>query len=319
MVATGFKTRTVYNPYDHATALTVAHAMAPADSYINSNRPPQNMACRSQLRNGSIKHCKRRGGRSKFRYGSHKDRIVDGSQSFSQYRDCKICKVKQYNASKIDSQKKKIPHRGHHPLCPVKKRPVLSPITAFVERTYARNMQPNHAPIERLSIQNSTNQGSSPQAISPFFLPCTSARQTTTHTQVIANPRAPKFDALNLFKDCSSMLTNPTSLRQELDKRMELFQEGQKFEFLQNKRYPATVGLMVDYIIDLVKVKRPTATMAPIPLTLESIEASNKYRQFFQEGTLYFEFPSEFNEQNSAPSPYYHSLEGQRFYYANWK
>jgi hypothetical protein len=31
----------------------VARAMAPVDSYINSNRPPQNMACRSQLRNGS--------------------------------------------------------------------------------------------------------------------------------------------------------------------------------------------------------------------------------------------------------------------------
>jgi hypothetical protein len=29
--------------------------MAPADSYINSNRPPQNMACRSQLLNGSTK------------------------------------------------------------------------------------------------------------------------------------------------------------------------------------------------------------------------------------------------------------------------
>ena len=76
---------------------------------------------------------------------------------------------------------------------------------------------------------------------------------------------------------------------------------------------------MIDYIIDLVKVKRPTTTQAPTSLTLESIEASNKYRQFFQEGNLYFEFPSEFNEQNSAPSPYYHSLEGQRFYYVDCK
>jgi hypothetical protein len=79
------------------------------------------------------------------------------------------------------------------------------------------------------------------------------------------------------------------------------------------------VGLMVDYIMDLIKVRRPTATQAPIPLTIESIEASNKYRQFFQEGKLYFEFLSEFNEQNSAPGPHYHSLEGQRFYYVDWK
>jgi hypothetical protein len=318
MVAAGSLTRTVNNPYAHPTALAVARAMAPADSYINSNRPPPNMACRSQLRNGSIKACRRRGGRSKFRFGSHQHRTVDGSRTFSQYRDCKICKVKQYNTNKSESQKKKIPHRGHHPLCPEKKRPVLTPLKAFVQRTYAANMRQNSTPIERLSIQNSTNQGNS-LAIDPFFIPWTSARQTTTPTQLRANPRAPKVDAFNLFKDCSDKLANPTSLRRELDKRMKLFQDGQQFEFLQNKRYPAAVGLMVDYIIDLVKAKRPTATQAPISLTLESIEASNKYRQFFQEGNLYFEFPKEFNEQDSGPSPYYHSLEGQRFYYVDWK
>ncbi len=120
MVATGFLTRTVNNPYAHPTTLAVARAMASPDSYINSNIPPLNMACRSQLRNGSIKACRRRGGRSKFGYGSHQNRTVDGSRPFSQFRNCKICKVKQYNTNKSESQKKKIPHRGHHPLCPEK-------------------------------------------------------------------------------------------------------------------------------------------------------------------------------------------------------
>ncbi len=45
--------------------------------------------------------------------------------------------------------------------------------------------------------------------------------------------------------------------------------------------YPATVGLMVDYVMDLVNAKRPKDTQAPIPLTLETIEASNRYRHFF--------------------------------------
>jgi hypothetical protein len=108
---------------------------------------------------------------------------------------------------------------------------------------------------------------------------------------------------MDLFKDLSSKLAHPTSLRRELDKGMQLFQEGQKFEFLQNKRYPATVGLMIDYIINLLKVKRSTATQAPISSTLESMEASKRYCQFFQEGNLYLEFPREFNEQNLTPSP----------------
>ena len=115
MVASSFSTRRVINPYAHPTALTVARALAPADSYINSNRPPViNMACQSNLRNGSIKSCKRRGGRSKFRYGNHHQRSVDGSRAFSQYRDCVICQVKLYSNNKIDSQKKKI-RRGPAP------------------------------------------------------------------------------------------------------------------------------------------------------------------------------------------------------------
>jgi hypothetical protein len=73
-------------------------------------------------------------------------------------------------------------------------------------------MRQNNAPIEPLSIQNSTNQGNS-LAIDPFFTPWTSARrQTTTSTQLRANPRAPKIEALNLFKDFANKLANPTSL-----------------------------------------------------------------------------------------------------------
>jgi hypothetical protein len=34
MVATSFSKRPIHNPYTHPTALTVARAMAPADSYI---------------------------------------------------------------------------------------------------------------------------------------------------------------------------------------------------------------------------------------------------------------------------------------------
>jgi hypothetical protein len=318
MVAAGSSNRGLINPYASPTTLALARAMAPADSYLNNNRPPQNMACRSQLRNGSTKTCRRRGGRSKFRYGSHSQRTLDGSRPFSQFRDCKICKVKQYNRDKSESEKKKIPHRGHHPLCPDKKKPVLSPMTEFVEHTSATNLRLNNAPIERVSIQNSTNQGNG-QVPNPFFTPCTSARQTTTPTPLIANPRAPSVDALNLLKDSANKLANPTNLRREIDKRMQLFIEGENFGFIQNKRYPPAVGLMIDYIIDLIKVKRPIATQAPISLTLETIEATNRYRQFFKEGNLFFEFPGEFNEQNSTPSPYYHSLEGQRFYYVDWK
>jgi hypothetical protein len=175
MVPTSFLNRPVNNPYAHPTALTVARAMAPADSYINSNtRPPQNMACRSQLRNGSTKTCRRWGGRTKFSYRSRQQRTLDGSRPSSQYRDCKICKVKQYNGDKSESQKKKIPHRGHHPIGPDKPRPEQSPMMEFVQHTFAMYIRLNNALIERVSMPS--NQVQNSQVANPFFIPRTSAR-----------------------------------------------------------------------------------------------------------------------------------------------
>jgi hypothetical protein len=318
MVSANITNGVILNPYAHPTALAVARASAPEDSFVNSNRPPFIMGCQSQVRNGSTKTCRRRGGRSKFSYRNQSQRTLDGSRPFLQFRDCQICKVKQYNIGRLESRKIKIPHRGHHPLCPDKKRPVQSPMTAFVHQTYAANIRLNSAPIERVLAENDTLQDNN-QLAHQFFVPRTSARQTTTPAPIVANPRAPRVEAINLFKDSAIKLANPTNLRRELDKRMELLKAGKNYDFLQNKRYPAAVGVMIDYIIDLIKVKRPIATQAPISVTLESMEAAKKYRQFFAEGNLYFEFPREFNEQNSTPSPYYHSLEGQRFYFVDWK
>jgi hypothetical protein len=116
---------------------------------------------------------------------------------------------------------------------------VQSPMTEFVQRSFAARIRLNNAPIESVSMPS--NQVQNSQVPNPFCIPRTSARQTTTPTPLIPNPRAPRVDAMDLFKDSSSKLAHPTSLRQELDKRMHLFQEGKNFfEFLQNNRYPAT-------------------------------------------------------------------------------
>jgi hypothetical protein len=104
-------------------------------------------------------------------------------------------------------------------------------MTEFVRRTFSANIQLNNAPIEHVSIQNLTNQVPNSQVPNPFFIPRTSARRMTTPPPLIANPRAPRVDAMDLFKDLSSKLAHPTSLRRELDKRMQLSQEGQKLEF----------------------------------------------------------------------------------------
>jgi hypothetical protein len=107
-------------------------------------------------------------------------------------------------------------------------------MTEFVQRTFAANIRLKNTSIERVSMPS--NQVQNSQVPNPFFIPRTSARQTTTPAPLIANPRAPRVDAMNLIKDLAEKLAHRTSLRRDLDKRMQLFQEGQKFEFLKNKR-----------------------------------------------------------------------------------
>jgi hypothetical protein len=140
-------------------------------------------------------------------------------------KSAKLSSIMQTN---LKAKKKKIPHRGHHPICPDKPRPVQSPMTEFVQHTFAANIRLNNAPIERVSMPSNEVQNS--QVPNPFLIPRTSARQTTTPTPLIANPRAPRVGEMDLFKDLSSKLAHPTSLRRELDKRMQPFKEGQKFE-----------------------------------------------------------------------------------------
>jgi hypothetical protein len=91
-------------------------------------------------------------------------------------------------------------------------------MTEFVQRTFAVNIRLNNDPIEPVSMPS--NQVQNSQVPNPFFIPRTSARQTTTPMPLITNPRAPRVDAMDLFKGLSIKLAHPTSLRRELDKRM---------------------------------------------------------------------------------------------------
>jgi hypothetical protein len=131
--------------------------------------------------------------------------------------------------------------------------------TTFTNREPTWEPQAWHA---KMTCQNCIKVGH----IASF---CEKGKVSSTNLQV-ADAKVPKDFIL---KACPSDKSNP---HRELDKIMQLFQEGQKSEFLQNKRYPATVGITIDCIIDLVKVKRPTATQAPISLTLEIMEETKK-------------------------------------------
>jgi hypothetical protein len=59
----------------------------------------------------------------------------------------------------------------------------------------------------------------------------------------------------------------------------KLKSEGSDYHWLHKKRYPAAIGLMVDYICSLFQHKKPTNSATPE--TVAKQEAIEKYRAFF--------------------------------------
>ncbi len=76
-------------------------------------------------------------------------------------------------------------------------------------------------------------------------------------------------------------IADPTCLRRELDERMKkLESEGDDYYWLDQKKYPAAIGLMVDYICSLFEHRKSTNTATPQPETVTKQEAIEKYHTF---------------------------------------
>ena len=89
-------------------------------------------------------------------------------------------------------------------------------------------------------------------------------------------------------------IADPRSLRRELDARMKKVEsEGNDYHWLEQKKYPAALGLMVDYICSSFEHRKPTSTATPKSETVPTQEANEKYRAFFFPGSLSFTFGKE--------------------------
>jgi hypothetical protein len=89
----------------------------------------------------------------------------------------------------------------------------------------------------------------------------------------------------------------------------KLDSEGADYHWLDQKKYPAAIGLLVDHICSLFQHKKPTnSAHSATPETVAKQEAMGRYRAFFSAGSLVFTFGMDVNEKNEAPSPHYHML-----------
>jgi hypothetical protein len=206
-------------------------------------------------------------------------------------------------------------------------------MTVFVNKEAARNLAANRAPIRNKTVDkiSSPYQG--------FFAQRTNDRCTNRVATTVPRPSTTTVST-RIPTACAGLLTglsttavastisvstlaDPTSLRRELDKRMKkLESEGDDYSWLDNKKYPAAIGLMVDYILNLFEHRKPsTSTAAPAPDTVPKQEAIEKYRAFFRPGSFEFEFEFQKDccQKNEPPSPHYHAMEGETILLVDWK
>jgi hypothetical protein len=236
--------------------------------------------------------------------------IDAGGVAFIQIENCAICKARHLTARGIPTR---VPKRRHHKACPLNtKTRGASERTVFVNNEAARNLAANRA-----AIANKTS-GSAYQG---FFAVGTNHRRTTTVGPSTATATATATASTGLSITTAVSISDPTSLRRELDERMKILEsEGTDYHWLDQKKYPAAIGLLVDYICSLFQHRKPTnSANSATPETVAKQEAIGKYRAFFPAGSLSFTFGMDMNGKNEPPSPHYHALEGQSILHVDWK
>ena len=274
-----------------------------------------NMGIQSQKRDGAVRKCMKRGTKLKAKHkvvSHHQQAILNGAVAFDPIEHCDICKA-QYQNDVLEIPTR-VPKRAHHKAC-VHNRATRghSEMTVFFNKEAAKNLAARNG----ISMKQRQSIKKKKAPTTGFFV-----RRTTNRKMNNVGPSiGPTFAASTTATNYNSKkLANPASLRLELDFRMEKLEKGDDYQWvLQNKKYPAAVGLMADYIMSLFEHRKPSTTTAPLPNTVVTQDAILKYRQFFSPGSLSFTFPMDVNDHNHAPSPNYHLLEGESILHVDWK
>ena len=101
---------------------------------------------------------------------------------------------------------------------------------------------------------------------------------------------------------------------------MKVFELGQDYQWAASTtKYPTYIGIYVDFLLSTIKCHRPVSTLATLPVTATTTWAMKNYRSYFAPGSIQFTFPKEYQDQNKAPSKWYHAMEGESIMLVDWK
>lgn len=257
---------------------------------LHAGGTSETMGIQSQRRDGAIAKCKKRASKHTLL-----KRASSGMDSFDPFIHCRVCKAKNDNlrAGKVIIR---LPKRPHHPRCARNRK--TRGIPSIMSMSVTKESDGDMPTVNMLTNKAQMPKELSQPSIGSFFaLP--SPKLTTVSQLMTKNIAAPH------------------TLRVELDKRMETLQRDHAWAVGQ--KFPAALAVMVEYICSSFEHKKPSDTSTKLPSTTALDNAIVAYRQFFAPGSLSFTFPKDLDDEICGTSPWYHSLEGTKFFLVDWK
>ena len=274
------------------------------------------MGCQSQLRDGSIKACKKRATKAKHRRKSLTQMGVDGKRAFLPEKDCAVCKAKHLIKNGVTVA---VPHRSHDPRCTHnRKTRGLSARTVEVEKIAQNNIFQNNIPPVMIPASEALKNASD---LRLHFGGCHHAAQLPTMAKAKSTPLPPptapskKIAATTLINN--STLPDAAAIQTEVVKRYQSRQSEYSWATRPGYKPPVAIALAIDYILGLFKHRRPTRSQGTTSTALAQ-KAHQTFRAFFPFGRCDYEFPV-VNPVEEEVHPLYHAIQGQSFFFLDWE
>ena len=249
--------------------------------------PPNfNMGIQSQLRNGSVKACLKKGTKAKYKRRKTQQSATV-AKPFDPTKHCKPCRAAYLQRLGEDI---KIPKRAHHVCCVRnKKTKGMAPATAFSNRASAlslphffcapTNNNKHDAETKKKEATKFFNLSATSSVAAKTVIPVTSAASSERVVMPYANRGGNFFDVLP--PSSSNRKSDAANLQKILEEGIS--KKNSSSSFLDNnkkqqQRYPVSVGVMFDYITSLITHWKAKDSNKPLPKTAVFKEAHKNYR-----------------------------------------
>ena len=309
---------TIVNPYarSRSTINSSSGSHSATQNGNTNNTQQKNMGIQSQLRNGSIKACKKAATKAKHRRTHHSQADEMGNRLFVPILHCLLCRKRH---AKENGAQISIPKRGHHKSCPNK--PCNRGQTNQLKLSWSGQAAvPAENPVE--NGQNPTQNAPNPRFSLTMKTPPPPAQNDGKNKAIdltVHQKKSPNLAIDPFYESCREEFEFAARLRVEVESRMELLKPGQDYEWATSKKAPANILLAIDYLLLSFAHRRPKTSSGVLPASEGFLSAFEIYNKIFGPNKITFTFPPDYSAKTKGPSPIYHPLEGETIMYLDWQ